>query len=84
MKITIESVDKQIAELEKKYGDKLLMHDIGFDPAAILVKICAAVTIATPIFQFIKVILFFKPKWQDIVQKVIDEASRLCPPVETN
>ena len=85
MEITIESVDKQIAEAEKLHGHKLLIDPPGvaFDPAAILLKICAAVIIATPILQFIKVVLFFKPKWQNIVQKVIDISAQVCPPVET-
>jgi len=78
--ITIEQVDKQIAEAEKLHGHKLLIDTPGFDPAAILLKICAAVTIATPILQFIKVVLFFKPKWQNIVQKVIDISAQVCPP----
>lgn len=84
MEITIESVDKQVAELQKKHGAKLVEGEgAAFDPAALLAKVCAIITIAVPILQFAKMVLFFKPTWQKIVQKVIDIATQICPPPET-
>lgn len=74
--MTIESVDKKVEELQKLHAHKEFIE--AFDPSAILLKICAVVTIATPILQFVKQILFFKPKWQAIIQKVIDISGQVC------
>lgn len=74
--ITIESVDKKVAELEKLHAHKEFIE--AFDPAAILLKICAVVTIATPILEFAKRIFFFKQKWQTVIQKVIDISRQVC------
>ena len=78
--MTIEQVDKKLAELEKKHSHKIIKEGftVAFDPATLLASICAVITIAVPILKFVKLTLFFKPAWQKIVQKIIDIAGLVC------
>lgn len=71
--LTVEEVDKQLEELQKTHGAKAILPtgqgviDIN--------SICAIVTMATPILKFIRAILFWKPKWQGIIDQVIGATS---------
>lgn len=74
--LTIEEVDSQLAALEAQHAHKLVAEAIA--PEDILVKICSLISIAVPILKFVKVLLFFKPKWRDILQQIIDTAGTAC------
>lgn len=80
--LTVEDVDKQVEELEQKHSAKLKEAEKadakGFDPTTILTQICAVVTVAVPILKFAKSIFFFKKKWQDKIQQIIDIATLAC------
>lgn len=77
--LTIEEVDKELAELEAKHAHKLVGE--GIAPEDILTKVCSLISIAVPILKFVKVLLFFKPKWRDILQQIIDTAGTACSEV---
>lgn len=78
MELTIEQVDKQVLALENKYAAVLSAKAKPIDPATILKKMCAIVSVATPILLFVKQLLFFKKKWQTAIQRIIDIASMAC------
>lgn len=84
--LTIEEVDKEVEKLQEKHGHHLVVDEHGklvnegiFDPQALLTKICAAVTVAKPILQFVRSLLFFKPSWQKVLDIVINSANAVCP-----
>lgn len=72
--ITPEEVDSQIAELQKKHGAKA---EAMSAQAVNVESICAVILIATPILKFIRSMLFWKPKWQAILDQVIG-ATAVC------
>lgn len=78
--ITVESVDKQIAELQEQHGHKIITDNTkAFDPAAILKSMCAAVKIATPILNLLIFLLAVKPNWKKVLQAILDASKLACP-----
>jgi len=72
------------AHLEKHAG--VLKSQPASDAAALaskdagvkLVNICAIWAAVEPVLKFAKAILFFKPKWQDALQKLMDSLDTAC------
>lgn len=78
---TVEDVEKEVEELEKQFGLKLQLAEKteGLDPAGILDKVCAVLTIAGPVLKFLKKWAFFSKKFQSVIQKIIDLPKTICP-----
>lgn len=74
--MTVEWVDQQLEELEAKHGHKV--SAVSKTGVPTIAAICAVISMAIPILKFIKAGLFWKKKWQTVIQKLIDVAGKAC------
>lgn len=72
--ITIEQVDKEIEAIEKSTSQGVTQKQAA---AIDINTICNVVNKVKPILKFIRGFLFFKPKWQKIIDDVIN-ATSIC------
>ena len=79
--LTIQEIENQIEELEQKHAHKAEAKAI--DPAEILAKVCAIITIAQPALKLVKKVFFFSKKIQGVIQKIIDITDMVCGEEET-
>lgn len=74
----IEKHEKlQSAKASKKSAKKTATKQTA---AAKLGSVCEVYQKVRPVILFAKGLLFFKPKWQAVIQQLIDSLDLICPP----
>lgn len=73
--MTIEQIDQHIEQHESRM--KVAKRPEG--TAALNFDLCNYFRLARPILKFVRPFLFFKPKWQKILDTVIESGDAACP-----